>query len=188
MSWKWDRGYKGQFDPLDDQAEYANPLDVSQAIDRGRAHEAARAAENQELDNLRRDPSVAAIVRDRLKPGLGRTPGIPLKCGSRLYGRELAFGIVRGHVELISISRGNDGLRGVEHRLTGNDTEDALLLPCRCELPPHLGPDLEAYAARRAAEESRAGSRRTRLWLYRAALKTLITGDTRRGVQLHTQT
>lgn len=191
MSWEWDRGRTDR-DPFswgnkDGTQEFGHLLDYAETRER----------EDAELDRLRSDPVILAMVSKRVKKSIGRTADIPIMCGTRTEGRSLAFGVVNGSVELIVILNSYSALNDdklVQFRLTGEETANVpVQFPCVCDAPspPPPTPGGEPTPARRiawmAAMAKRHGSRRTRLWLYKAALAALAS-DTRRRpfVQLHT--
>lgn len=159
------------------------------------SYQDARDSEEAQLDALRADPRILAVVSDpgrhkRFKKSIGRTYDIPVKCGERVVGA-IAFGVKeiegRAAVELVWIEYRPDegdgfGARNIEHRMTGPDTWGVrpVELPCTCDLSGLPDPE------RAEREKARQSMRRTRLWLFRAGIKALA-GDTRKRpvVQLH---
>lgn len=195
MSWDWDRGSGGPDLPLaKDQTingELDDPLGFSNQRDN----------EDIEIDRLRSDPAVHAMVAKRLKKAIGRTADIPIKCGKYESAESLAFGIVDGKVELVLIiDMTAPGIaRRAEHvsqfRLTGANTSNTPQpFPCTCdadkglprsELVPHWTHERGVRIGELISK--REGSRRTRLWLYKAGLAALAADSRfRPSVQLHT--
>lgn len=175
MSWEWDRGSINS-DPFSKMKD--EDLSLGEMWNYG----STREKEDAELDRLREDPAIIAMVAKRTKKSIGRTAEMPIMCGSRETERSLAFGIVNGKAELVIVWELSDenGLRSsLQGRLTGEDTSNVPLhFACVCDAGPRGSLLLRM---------KRQGSRRTRLWLYRAAAKAMVT-DTRKrpSVQLHT--
>lgn len=178
MSWEWDRGTTKN-DPF-----AAGDLDLD-GFGRLIDYSETREREDAELDRLRNDPAVLAMVSKRVKKSIGRTADIPIRCGKSDIRKSLAFGVIGGSVELVMVFHADSSFADsttLQCRLTGEETSNVpMQFTCLCDATQGPG------GSRLALTAKRLGSRRTRLWLYKAALAALAS-DTRKRpvVQLHT--